>query len=161
MYLSIFVQRISPPILHVENSITTWSKGLFLETNSLPFIFLFFLSGLNQIRFSTILGASECCQGLIHIEPRPSPSIRLRQHCMRKLRLEINKNLLTEKFPECSKCIVTKTLFSIKFKKWNFAIWRWNSLFSSSPKKDLSKLYVWILNTQLHLKFNLKGGKLQ
>jgi len=112
------------------------------------------------MRFSTILGASECCQGLIYIEPRPSPSIRLRQHCMHKLRLEINKYLLTEKFPECSKCIVTKTLISIQVKKWNFAMWRWNSLFSSSPKKDLSKLYVWILNMQLHLKFNLKGGKL-
>jgi len=116
--VSIFVRRISPPFLHVENSITTWLKGFFLETNSLVFIFLSFLSGLHQMRFSTFLGLIRCRQGLIYTKAQCSAPISLCQHCsIRKLRLEINKNLLTANFPECSKCVVTKTLISIKFKK--------------------------------------------
>ena len=116
--VSIFVRKISPPFLHVENSITTWSKGFFLETNSLVFIFLSFLSGLHQMRFSTFLGLIRCRQGLIYTKAQCSAPISLCQHCsIWKLWLEINKNLLTANFPECSKCVVTKTLISIKFKK--------------------------------------------
>ena len=66
-----------------------------------------------------------CCQrsNLLNKGPGLSFNHTCNLHCsMRKLRFDINKNLFTSKFHECSKCVVTKTLLSIKLKNKPFFI---------------------------------------